>query len=283
MKKIIFLSLLCYFIFLEIQAQNKALLKPESLGIVSYTFRDRFSKDVPGTLDKIKSLGITNIEFSNLFGKTAAELRKMLDERGMICTSFGVGFNDALNKPDEVSENAKTLGAKYVRVASIPHEKPYTLEDAKKTVENFNKIGKNLKDKGLTFCYHNHGFEFQPWNNETLYDYIVQNTNPEYVSFEMDILWVVHPGQDPVKYLQKYPDRYRLMHVKDLKKGIKGDLSGSTPVENDVTLGTGQIDLPAVLKAAQKTKIEYFYIEDENPNVDEQVPQSIAYLKKFMK
>lgn len=283
MKKFIIIGLLFCFYFTEILAQQKALLKPESLGMVSYTFRDRFSKDVPGTLDKIKSLGINNIEFSNLFGKTAGELRKMLDERGMVCTSFGVGYNDVLNKVDEVAENARTLGAKYVRVASIPHDKPYTLEDAKKTVEDFNRAGKNLKDKGLIFCYHNHGFEFQPWNNETLYDYIIQNTNPEYVSFEMDILWIVHPGQDPVKFLQKYPDRYRLMHVKDLKKGVKGDLSGSTPVENDVTLGTGQIDIPAVLKAAQNTKIEYFYIEDENPNVDEQVPQSIAYLKQFMK
>ncbi|CAN5225646.1 sugar phosphate isomerase/epimerase [soil metagenome] len=281
MKNLIIIVLL--FCFSEILAQKQALLDPESLGIVSYTFRDRFSKDVPGTLDKIKSLGITNIEFSNLFGKTAGELRKLLDERGMICTSYGVSYNDVLNKVAEVAENAKTLGAKYVRVASIPYEKPYTLEDAKRTVADFNKAGKDLKDRGLIFCYHNHGFEFQPWNNETLYDYIIQNTNPEYVSFEMDILWVVHPGQDPVKFLQKYPDRYRLMHVKDLKKGVKGDLSGSTPVENDVTLGTGQIDIPAVLKAAQNTKIEYFYIEDENPNVDEQVPQSIAYLKKFMK
>ena len=95
----------------------------------------------------------------------------------------------------------------------------------------------------------------------------------------MDILWVAHPGQDPVKLLRKYPQRFKLMHVKDLKKGVKGDLSGGTPVENDVALGTGQIDIAAVMKAARNTAIEYFYIEDESPSVDVQVPQSIAYLK----
>lgn len=282
MKNIILLFFLFCLCFSDIVAQKKPLLEPESLGIVSYTFRERFKEDVPKTLDLIKSMGINNIEFSWLFGQTAAELRAMLDERGMVCTSYGVGYDRLLNEIDEVVKEAKTLGAKYVRVASIPYEKPFDLEDAKKAVADFNKGGKILKDQDLIFCYHNHGFEFQPWNNETLYDYIVQKTNPEYVSFEMDILWVVHPGQDPVKLLQKYPDRYRLMHVKDLKTGVKGDLSGSTPKENDVILGTGQIDIPAILKAAQNTNIEYFYIEDENPNVDEQVPQDIAYLKKFM-
>jgi sugar phosphate isomerase/epimerase len=261
-------------------AQKKAPIFPDRTGVVSYTYRNSFKDDVPGTLDKIKALGLTNIEFSNLFGKTAKELRDLLDERGMICTSFGVGYADLENKLDEVASNAKTLGAKYVRVAWVPHDAPFTLQDAQKTVADFNRVGKALKEKGLTFCYHNHGYEFQPYQNGTLFDYIVQNTNPEHVSFEMDILWVAHPGHDPVRLLQKYPDRFKLMHLKDLKKGVKGDLSGKTPVENDVALGTGSIDLPAILKAAQKTSIEYFYIEDESPTVDVQVPQSIRYLRK---
>jgi sugar phosphate isomerase/epimerase len=261
-------------------AQKKAPIFPDRTGVVSYTYRNSFKDDVPGTLDKIKALGLTNIEFSNLFGKTAKELRDLLDERGMICTSFGVGYADLENKLDEVASNAKTLGAKYVRVAWVPHDAPFTLQDAQKTVADFNRVGKALKEKGLTFCYHNHGYEFQPHQNGTLFDYIVQNTNPEHVSFEMDILWVAHPGHDPVRLLQKYPDRFKLMHLKDLKKGVKGDLSGKTPVENDVALGTGSIDLPAILKAAQKTSIEYFYIEDESPTVDVQVPQSIRYLRK---
>jgi sugar phosphate isomerase/epimerase len=275
------LLLVCFaFASFPSMAQKKAPIFPDRTGVVSYTYRNSFKDDVPGTLDKIKALGLTNIEFSNLFGKTAKELRALLDERGMVCTSFGVGYADLENKLDEVASNAKTLGAKYVRVAWVPHDAPFTLQDAQKTVADFNRFGKALKEKGLTFCYHNHGYEFQPYQNGTLFDYIVQNTNPEHVSFEMDILWVSHPGHDPVKLLQKYPDRFKLMHLKDLKKGVKGDLSGKTPVENDVALGTGSIDLPAILKAAQKTSIEYFYIEDESPTVDVQVPQSIRYLRK---
>ena len=133
----------------------------------------------------------------------------------------------------------------------------------------------------MTFCYHNHGYEFLPYEKGTFFDYIVTNTNPEYVSFEIDILWVAHPGKDPAALIRKYPDRFKLMHVKDLRKGIVGDFSGGTPVENDVALGTGQIDVAAVIKAAQKSAIQYYYIEDESNDVNTQVPVSMAFLKKL--
>ncbi|WP_394343302.1 sugar phosphate isomerase/epimerase family protein [Spirosoma sordidisoli] len=275
-------TLLLAFLLLAsvVQAQKKVF--PQAPGMVSYTYRNSFSKNVAATLDTIKALGITDMEFSNLFGKTAAELRKLLDERGMKCSSFGVSYPDALNKTQEVGQNAKTLGAKFVRVAWIPHDGPFTLDMAKKTVADFNQIGKRLNDDyGITFCYHNHGFEFQPYQDGTLFDYIVQQTDPRYVSFEMDILWTFFPGQDPVALLNKYGKRFKLMHLKDLRKGVTGNLSGGTPVENDVALGTGQIDLAAVLKAARKAGVQHYYIEDESPSIKTQVPQSIAYLKNL--
>lgn len=256
------------------------LLK-DTPGLVSYTFRNEFAKDMPRTLDNIKAMGFTNIEFSNLFGKTAAELRALLDERGMVCTSYGVGYDALLTRPDQVIQEAKTLGAEFVRISWIPHTGPMDLPLAEKTVADFNTFGQKLKENGLTFCYHNHGFEFAAYGNGTYFDYIVQNTSPDYVSFEMDILWVFHPGQDPVQLLKKYPNRFRLMHVKDLKKGVAHDLSGQTSPDNDITLGTGQLELPTILKAAKKTKIKYFYIEDENPKAAEQVPLSLEYLKSL--
>ena len=253
---------------------------PQTPGMVSYTYRNSFQKNMAATLDTIKGLGITDIEFSNLFGKTAAEIRQLLDERGMKCSSFGVGYPDALNKTQEVGQNAKTLGAQFVRVAWVPHQGAFTLDVAKKTVDDFNQMGKRLKDDyGIMFCYHNHGYEFEKYENGTLFDYIVTHTDPKYVSFEMDILWTFFPGQDPAALLTKYGNRFKLMHLKDLRKGIVGNLSGGTPVENDVALRTGQINLPAVLKAARKAGVEHYYIEDESPNVAIQVPQSIAYLK----
>jgi len=270
-------------------AQKDHESSPSHPGVVSYTYRKSFEKDIPSTLDIIKGNGITDIEFSNLFGKTAADLRKMIDEKGIYCSSFGVSYDDLVNKTAEVAQNAKTLGASYVRVAGIPHPAPggtgsgvFTLEEAQKAIDDFNRVGKILKEEyGLGFIYHNHGFEFQPYGDGTLYDLIVTKTDPKYVSFEMDILWAFFPGQDPAGLLRKYGSRYKALHLKDLRKGVKGDLSGGTSSDNDVVLGTGQIDLPAVLKAARAAGIRHYYIEDESNAVMEQVPQSIAYLKKF--
>lgn len=251
-------------------------------GMVSYTYRNEFSNDVAGTLDKIRDLGITDMEFSNLFGKSAAELRKMLDERDMFCSSFGVSYDDVQNKTAEVAANAKTLGAKYVRVAWVPHESPFSLEFARQTAEVFNRVGKELLEKhGLHFCYHNHGYEFVPYKDGTLFDVLMQETDPRYVSIELDILWAHFAGADPVAILEKYGDRIPLLHLKDLKQGVQGNLSGKTPIENDVALGTGQIDLPGVLMAARKAGVKHYYIEDESPSIDTQVPQSIEYLKNL--
>ena len=94
----------------------------------------------------------------------------------------------------------------------------------------------------------------------------------------MDILWTFFPGIDPAKLLEKYPNRFKLMHVKDLKMGVIGNLSGGTSSENDVALGTGQLNLPAIMKAAKKAKIQHYYIEDESSLHAVQVPESIKYL-----
>jgi sugar phosphate isomerase/epimerase len=252
-------------------------------GVVSFTFRHYFEEDVEGTLDIIKEMGINNIEFSSLFGITAADLRDYLDERDMVCTSYGVSYDELVNNLDQVAIDAKTLGAKYVRVAYIPHESPFDIHDANRITEVFNEVGSKLNEQGLTFAYHNHGYELSPHENGTLFDYIIQNTNPDYVSFEMDIFWVVWPGYDPIALLNKYPDRFRLVHLDDLEKGIEGDMtdSGYTRSEKSVPIGQGQVDIHAFLKAAKNSSIEYFYIEDESNDVINRVPKSIEFLKSL--
>ncbi len=283
MKKILLSSCFGLFVSMVSLAQPASQLN-DKLGMVSYTFRNSFQKDVGATLDTIKGMGFTNMEFSNLFGRTAADIRQLLDARGMKCTSFGTNYDDALTKTQQVAENAKTLGASFVRVAWIPHDNkvPFTIETTKKAVEDFNTIGKILKEQyGLSFCYHNHGYEFSSYEKGTFFDYIMANTNPDYVSFELDILWAFHPGADPAQLIKKYGNRFKLMHVKDLKKGVKGDFSGGTDQNNDVVLGTGQIDIKATLKAAKKSSIQYYYIEDESKTASRQVPQSMAYLKSI--
>lgn len=264
----------------SVQGQSSEPLFPETPGLVSYTHRESFKESVPKTLDTIQDLGITDMEFSSLFGQTAESLRKLLDERNIKCTSFGVGYDDLVDDTDEVARKAKVLGASFVRVAWIPHEGTFDIKDAKKAVKDFNRSGKLLKEKhGLTFCYHNHGYEFRPYEDGTFFDYLMEHTDPKYVSFEMDILWVAHPGKDPVDLLEKYSERFKLMHLKDLRKGVVGDFTGKTPKENDVVLGQGQINIPAVLKAAKRAGIQHYYIEDESKLKSEQVPRTMAYLK----
>lgn len=139
-------------------------------GVVSFTFRNQFQEDVPGTLDMIKEMGFTNIEFSNLFGKTPEEMRNLLDERGLVCSSYGVSYDNLKDNINNVIEDAKILGASYVRVAWIPHDSPFDIEDTRRAIKDFDAAGKIFKENGIRFNYHNHGYEFRPYGDGTLFD-----------------------------------------------------------------------------------------------------------------
>lgn len=258
-----------------------APLLDQPAGVVSYTFRNELKADMPGTLDRVKAFGITDVEFSNLFGRTPAEVRALLDARGLRCSSYGVAYDDALRKTDEVAATAKTLGASYVRVSLPGGKKPFDRAAAEQRAAELDATGRLLREKhGLTFCLHNHGPEFAPDGGGTLYDLLMARTRPENVSFELDILWAYLPGADPVALLEKYGSRIPLMHVKDVRKDLPRSFGhGKYDSDNDVTLGTGQIDLPAVIAAARKAGVKHFYIEDESSRSLSQVPQSVAYLR----
>jgi len=279
MKKQILFILVMIFCSEIVQAQRPLYTAP--LGVQTYTFRRSIGNDPAKVLDTIKKLGFTEIEGGG--GRMhPADFKKLCDERGIRIPSTGAGYEDLVNKIDSVVWRAKTLGAKYVMCAWIPHQdNVLTFENAKKAVEDFNKAGKILKENGLTFCYHAHGYEFQRYEDGTLLDYMFKNTNPEYVSFQMDIFWIQFGGGDPVALLKKYGSRWKMMHLKDMRKGIKKDLTGLTSVENDVTLNTGELDLPAILKEAKRIGIKHYFIEDESSSYITQVPQSITYLKSL--
>ncbi len=280
--KLLGLSLTVLLSAAPLLAQKGRPLFPQTPGMQTYTYRESMKKDVAATLDTIKSLGITDLECGVFRGKTLEESRKLLDERGMRCSSFGGSYDDLINKTAEVGQKAKAMGAEYVMLAWIRKGPDFTLADAQAAVTNFNKFGKQLKEEfGLTFCYHNHGYEFVKHEDGTLMDYIIKNTDPRYVSFELDLLWAKFPGADPAALLTKYGNRFKLIHLKDLRKGVEGNLSGGTPTENDVALGSGQMDMPAVLKAAKKAGVQHYYIEDESPIYFRQVPVSMAYLKSL--
>jgi sugar phosphate isomerase/epimerase len=260
-------------------AQMGQPLYTAPLGVEAYTFRKSFPIDPAKTLDTIKMMGFTEME-GGANGLAPEEFRKLCDERGISIPSIGVGYEQLMRSPDSVIARAKILGAKFVMCAWIPHSKGIlTLENAKQAVADFNHVGMILRANGLIFCYHAHGYEFQPYEGGTLLDYIFAHTEPANVSFEMDIMWMQFGGGDPVALLKKYGRRWKLIHLKDLRKGTPKNLTGLTGPENDVPLGMGEVDIPGVLKEARRLGIEHYFIEDESDHPNEQVPQSIDYLK----
>jgi sugar phosphate isomerase/epimerase len=271
-----------WLVFLASFVQAQKSLYTAPLGVEAYTFRKSFQVDIAATLDTIQKMGFTEIEGGVGGRASPADFKKLCNARGISIPSIGVSY-EFLNKyPDSVALLAKKLATDFVMCAWIPHKNNlFTYDEAIKAVNDFNKIGEYLKDQGIIFCYHAHGYEFQPYKNGTLLDYIIKNTNPDDVSFEMDIFWIQFGGGDPVTLLKKYGSRWKLMHLKDMRKGAKKDLSGLTGPENDVPLGTGEINIPAILKEANKIGIKHFFIEDESNHVNTQVPQSINYLESL--
>ncbi len=262
-------------------AQTLKSLFTRPIGVQAYTYRNSFPLNVAATLDTIKALGITEMEGPNPANTTPEDFKKMLDERGISMPSIGADYNMISKDPEEFVKKAKFFGSKYIMVAWIPHGKTFTIDDAKKAVDDFNRVGEILKKNGITLCYHDHGYEFGPYEDGTLFDYVVKNTNPKYVSFEMDMMWTFHGGADPAKLLYKYKGRWKMVHLKDIRKGIANDLTGGTDTKNDVALGTGQLNIPEILKAANTVGIKHYFIEDESGDHATQIPVTIAYLKSL--
>ena len=250
------------------------------VGLQLYSLRDQFKTDVPGTLDRVKALGIVEVELAGTYGMSNEKFLEALAARGLKAISSHFPYERWKADHDGVTKEAKALGLKFAGCPWIPHEGAFDEKECREAIAVFNRAGEATAKQGIKFFYHNHGYEFQPHGSGTLFDMLVGETKPELVSFQMDVFWIQHPGQDPVKLLEKYGKRWELMHLKDLKKGVQtGALTGSTDVRNDVTLGTGQMDYPSILRAAQRIGLKHYFIEDESPSSVQQIPQSVQFLK----
>jgi sugar phosphate isomerase/epimerase len=252
----------------------------QQIGLQLYSLRNEFKTDVPGTLALIKKWNIKLIEGGGTYGLSADEYKKLLAQNNLQMVSYGASFEELEKNPQQVADNAKAFGAKYIMCAWIPHkEGGFTMDEMNKAISVFNAAGKVLAGNGLKFCYHPHGYEFRPYGNGTQFDYLISKTDPRYVNFEMDVFWVKHPGQDPVALLKKYPKRFLMLHLKDRAPGTPGNQEGHAPDESNVILGKGDVGIAAVMKEAKRIGIKYAFIEDESPKAVEQIPQSLEYLK----
>jgi sugar phosphate isomerase/epimerase len=251
------------------------------VGLQLYSLRDNFAKDVPTTLDQVKAFGIKYVETAGTYGLTPEKFRAELDARGLKAVSGHFGYELCRDHIEDVARDAKILGLEYVGCAWIPHQDPFDEKTCREAAAVFNRAGEALAKHGLKFFYHTHGYEFLPYGNGTLFDLLMAETKPDLVHFQMDVFWIVHPGQDPVKLLEKYGSRFELMHIKDMKKGTPtGLFTGHSEVTNNVPLGSGTLDWPAIFKAARKAHVKWYFIEDESPTSVEQIPQSLQYLEQ---
>jgi sugar phosphate isomerase/epimerase len=251
------------------------------IGLQLYSLRGEFTRNVPATAEKVRDFGFKIVETAGTYNLSPAKFKELLDQNGLKAVSGHFPFERYRDDVENVARDAKTLGLEYVGCAWAPHEGEFDEKECRDAIEVFNKAGAALKKHNLKFFYHAHGYEFAPHAGGTYMDLMMKETDPENVRFQMDIFWVVHPGHDPVKWLEKYPKRWELVHLKDMKKGVKtGEFTGKTDVANDVPLGTGQMNWPAILRAAKKAGVKYYFIEDESPTVAEQIPQSLKYLEQ---
>ena len=249
------------------------------IGLQLYSFRNQIPKDVPGALQKISAMGFRYLEGGGTYKLSKEEFKKLLDKNNLKMVSYGAGFEDLEKDPQAVAEKAAFFGANYVMCSWVPHKgEVFTIDDTKRAVAVFNAAGKIMKEKGLQFVYHAHGYEFQPYEGGTYFDYMLKHMDPAHANFQMDVFWFKNSGQDPAAYLLKYPKRFLTLHLKDRKHGTPNNVTAKADVETNVVLGTGDVNIPAVMEAAKKIGIKYAFIEDESSRVESQVPKSLAYV-----
>lgn len=257
-------------------------LSAQEIGLQLYSLRDQFSKDVPGTMARIKSMGIREIEIGGTYGLSFPEFIKLIAENNLRVVSFGTSFERLAEFPQAVADEARSYGAQFVVCFWLPHQgETFTIDDVKKAAEVMNKAGKILAQNGLLLCYHPHGYEFQPYEKGTLFQPLMEAFDKRYVYFEMDVFWIKQAGQDPLALLKKYPSRWILLHLKDRKRGTPNSQNGQVDVESNVVLGQGDVGIEPIMREAKKLGIQHCFIEDESSKAEQQIPVSIAYLKSL--
>jgi sugar phosphate isomerase/epimerase len=274
------------------------------IGLQLYTVGDDLKKDLDGTLRTIAAIGYREVETAGLpDGHSAAELRAALDKAGLKCRS--THFPLPMLQMDLAAQIAQVqqLGADYLIcsapwVADMSRFKPpaegqgmessfmalmdsFTAEDWAWNAEQFNKIGAQVKTAGLQFGYHNHGVEFRAFDGKIAFDELLRNTDPDLVVMEMDCGWVANAGFDPIDYLQRYPKRFHLLHVKDLKKGFKPNTGFAI---DGTEIGNGALDWQRIFKAAKNGGVRGYFVEQEPPYARpplEEIKISYDYLHKL--
>ena len=245
----------------------------EKVGVQLYTVRDAMKADLAGTLAKVAAIGFKEVEFAGYFDRSPKDIRALLDKNGLTAPSAHFDLKVLQTKLLETIESAHVVGHKFLVCPWLDEKLRNEPDGYKKLGAEFSRIGEATKKAGIQLAYHNHVFEFQPDGNGKLpYDVLLESSDPGLVKMEMDLCWFTLGGQDPVAYFNKYPGRFPLVHVKDLKKipklapGQKPDaLMEDVQKEYMTAAGSGAIDWKRIFASSDKAGIEHYFVEHDSP------------------
>jgi sugar phosphate isomerase/epimerase len=254
----------------------------QAIGLQLWSLRNDLQADVAHGMAEVKAFGIVYVEPHSTYGLTPTEFRKQMDAAGLKATAAHFPYERFSKDLDGVIADAKIFGVSYVVLPWLPVD-TFTVDVAHKLAADFNAWGPKLNAAGLKLAYHPHGFEFVPAEGGgTAFDVLMLEAKPENVCFELDVFWAAHAGADPVALLKKYPTRFKLLHIKDMRKGATiTPGKRSAPAEDNVAMGLGELDLKSLLKVSETIGIEYYFIEDETEVPQRNIPIGVSYLKAF--
>lgn len=276
-----------------------------------FTIPSMVADDFKGTLTKLAKIGYKEIEFfgpydfsaketiegwsqfavsrgitkNAFYGYKPSEVKVLLKDLGLTTPSVHLDLLTMRTNMGSAMEALSSLGTKYVVIPLINN--PADRSDFNKLADELNGFGEQMSKYGLTVVYHNHGYEHTPMNGKTLMDTLLTQVDGDKVKFELDIFWMTAAGASPVEYLNKYPGRFKLLHLKDASEAIRFSGDGGSR-DQYVSLfpkmadpGAGVLDLSAIIEAAKKSGVQHFYLErDLTPTPEETLRNSFVYLNE---
>jgi len=243
--------------------------KIDRIGVQLYTVRDLMKDDFDGTIAKVAGIGYKEVEFAGYFGRTGQQVRAVLDKNGLSAPSTHVQYDELDGKFPSVIETSKAIGLEYIICPWIPEDLRKSPDVWRKAAEKFNRCGEQSKKAGIQFGYHNHWFEFLPVNGKLPYDELLKECDANLVKMEMDLCWITVAGGDPIKYFEKYPGRFPLVHAKDMKKLPKISTAGGQDfgdsLKDMTSVGDGIIDWKRIFSYSETAGIKHYIVEHDKP------------------
>jgi len=247
----------------------------ERVGIQLYTVRQQMRADMPATIAAIAAMGYKEVEFAGYFGRTAAQVREMLNSNGLASPSTHIGFDAMKTNWDKTYDDALAIGQRFITVPSPPNGTTATVASWQRVADDFNQAGERARARGLTLAYHNHGSELRAMDGTTPFEVLVTRTDPRFVALQMDVFWTVQGGGDPMALLRRFPDRFAMLHIKD---------SGGAPEHRQVDVGAGTINFASLLAldASQRGAVKHVFVEHDQPSDPMQFARTaIAHMQKL--